>query len=110
MCSSDLAAIGGTNVTLMVRAWSGSDNYTLALTFDNISSSPVYNQNDAGTGDDASDDYNNPTSIVTYVGQNDFSGWASSSADAVDEYTTAIPVDHGITVSLPSILRMLISI
>ena len=98
--SSGNAAIGGTNVTLMVRAWSGSDNYTLALTFDNISSSPVYNQNDAGTGDDASDDYNNPTSIVTYVGQNDFSGWASSSADAVDEYTTAIPVDHGITVSL----------
>lgn len=98
--SSGNAAIGGTNVTLMVRAWSGSDNYTLTLNFSNISSSPVYNQDDAGTGDDASDDYNNPTNIVTYVGQNDFTGWASSSADAVDEYSTSIPVDHGITVSL----------
>ena len=98
--SSGNSAIGGTNVTLLVRAWSGSDNYTLTLTFDNISSSPIYNQNDAGTGDDASDDYNNPTNIVTYVGQNDFTGWASSNGDVVDEYSTAIPVDHGIAVSV----------
>jgi len=98
--TSGNSAIGGTNVTLLVRAWSGGDNYTLTLTFDNISSSPVYNQNDAGTGDDASNDYNNPTNIATYIGQNDFSGWASSSADVVDEYSTAIPVDHGIAVSV----------
>ena len=54
--TSGNSAIGGTNVTLLVRAWSGGDNYTLTLTFDNISSSPIYNQNDAGTGDDASDE------------------------------------------------------
>lgn len=98
--TSGNAAIGGTNVTLLVRAWSGGDNYTLSLSFDNISSSPVYNQDDAGTGDDASDDYNNPTNIVTYIGQNDFTGWASSNSDVVDEYSTAIPVDHGIAVSV----------
>jgi len=91
---------GGSTFNIRVAAWSGSGDYNLALLFDNLSSSPVYNQDDAGTGDDASNDYNNPTAILTTIGQNDFTGWASSSDDAVDEYSTDIPPDYGISVSV----------
>ena len=91
---------GGTTFNIRVNAWSGSGDYSLALLFDNLSSSPVYNQDDAGTGDDASDDYDNPTAILTTIGQNDFTGWASSSDDAVDQYSTGVPPDHGIAVSV----------
>jgi len=91
---------GGSTFNIRVAAWSGFGDYNLALLFDNLSSSPVYNQDDAGTGDDASDDYNNPTAIPTTIGQNDFTGWASSSDDVVDEYSTDIPPDHGISVSV----------
>ena len=98
--TSGNSSVGGTTVTLMVRAWIGADDYTLTLQFDNISSSPVYNQNDSGTGDDASDDYNNPTGIITNIGQNDFTGWASSADDPVDEYSVDVPADYGISVSV----------
>ena len=98
--TSGNSSVGGTTVTLLVRAWIGDDDYTLTLQFDNISSSPVYNQNDSGTGDDASDDYNNPTGIITNIGQNDFTGWASNSDDIVDEYSVDVPADYGISVSV----------
>ena len=98
--TSGNSSVGGTTVTLMVRAWIGDDDYTLTLEFDNISSSPVYNQNDSGTGDDASDDYNNPTGIITNIGQNDFTGWASNAEDIVDEYSVDVPADYGISVSV----------
>ncbi len=98
--TSGNSSVGGTTVTLMVRAWIGDDDYTLTLWFDNVSSSPVYNQNDSGTGDDASDDYNNPTGIITNIGQNDFTGWASSADDVVDEYSVDVPADYGISVSV----------
>ena len=98
--TSGNSSVGGTTVTLMVRAWIGADDYTLTLQFDNISSSPVYNQNDSGTGDDASDDYDNPTGIITNIGQNDFTGWASSADDPVDEYSVDVPADYGISVSV----------
>ena len=83
----------------MVRAWVGDDDYTLTLVFDNISSAPTYNQNDSGTGGDASDDYNNPTGIVTNIGQNDFTGWASNADDPVDQYSVDVPADYVISVS-----------
>ena len=98
--TSGSSPIGGTTVTLLVRAWLGGDDYTLTLWFDNISSSPVYNQNDSGTGGDASNDFNNPTGIVTNIGQNDFIGWASADSDVVDEYSVDVPADHGIAVSV----------
>jgi hypothetical protein len=90
---------GGTTYNIGVTAFSGSGDYNLNLFFDNLSSSQAYNQNDAGTGDDASDDYNSPTSLNTSIGMNNFTGWASDSADAVDQYSTAIPANHGIAVS-----------
>jgi hypothetical protein len=98
--SSGNTAVGGTTVYMMVRAWISGDDYTLTLWFDNISSAPIYNQNDSGTGGDASDDYNNPTGIITNIGQNDFTGWASSSDDVVDEYSVDVPADYGISVSV----------
>jgi len=98
--SSENSSVGGTTVTLMVRAWIGDDDYTLTLEFDNISSAPAYNQNDSGTGDDASDDYDNPTGIIANIGQNDFTGWASNTDDIVDEYAVDVPVDYGIAVSV----------
>ena len=98
--TSGNSSVGGTNVTLMVRAWVGDDDYTLTLVFDNISSAPTYNQNDSGTGGDASDDYNNPTGIITNIGQNDFTGWASNADDPVDEYSVDVPADYGISVSV----------
>ena len=98
--TSGNSSVGGTTVTLLVRAWIGDDDYTLTLQFDNISSSPVYNQNDSGTGDDASDDYNNPTGIIANIGQNDFTGWASNADDIVDEYAVDVPADYGISVSV----------
>ncbi len=98
--SSNNSSVGGTNVALMVRAWTGGDDYTLTIWFDNISSAPVYNQNDSGTGDDASDDYDNPTGIITNIGQNDFTGWASNADDPADEYSVDVPADYGIFVSV----------
>ena len=92
---------GGVTYNVAVVAYFGSSgDYLLNLSFDNLSSSPIYNQNDAGTGDDASDDYNNPTPINTSIGQNVFDGWASDSGDALDEYSTAVPANHGISAIL----------
>jgi len=91
---------GGTTYNIGVTAFSGSGDYNLNISFDNLSSSPVNNQNDAGTGDDASNDYNNPTSLTTNIGVNNFTGWVSSNDDAVDEYSTTVPANYGIAVSL----------
>ena len=91
---------GGITYNIAVVAYSGSGDYLLNITFDNLSSSPIYNQNDAGTGDDASNDYNNPTVINSSIGQTYFSGWASDDGDALDEYSTAVPTNHGISASL----------
>jgi len=91
---------GGITYNIAVVAYSGSGDYLLNITFDNLSSSPIYNQNDAGTGDDASNDYNNPTVINSSIGQTYFSGWASDDGDALDEYSTAVPANHGISASL----------
>jgi len=94
---------GGNDLWFRVYAYgtnTGTHAYNLSFTFDNLSSNPVYNQNDAGTGGDASDDYNNPTFVnMTYVpGNNSFNGWGSNSDDAVDEYETYVPAGHGLAV------------
>lgn len=91
---------GGITYNIGVTAYSGSGDYLLNLTFDNLSTSPIYNQNDAGTGDDASDDYNNPTTLNTSIGENYYNGWASDSGDTIDQYSSAVPANHGIAISL----------
>ena len=91
---------GGITYNIGVTAYSGSGDYLLNITIDNLSSSPIYNQDDAGTGGDASDDYNNPTAINSSIGQSYFSGWASDSGDTLDEYSTTVPANHGISASL----------
>ena len=75
----------------------GTHDYSLSFTFDNLSSAPVNNQDDAGTGGDASNDYLNPTNIsISSVETNiTFSGWGSLNDDLNDNYQTNVPAGHG---------------
>ena len=71
---------GGMDLYFRVFAYgsgTGTHDYSLSFTFDNLSSAPVNNQDDAGTGGDASNDYLNPTNIsISSVETNiTFSGW-----------------------------------
>ena len=95
--SSGSANIGGTTVTLLVRAWASGDNYTLLLNFDNISNSQVYNQNDANSGGDVSGNFSNSYNIV---GNNTYFGWISDSGDVNDIYSIYIPNEFAIEVTL----------
>ena len=95
--------VGGTTVYLQVDDWASSPapgwyNFTLQLF--STTGLPSYNQNDAGTGGDASNDYNNPTfvNMTTVPGNNSFNGWGSNSDDAIDEYETYVPSGHGLAV------------
>lgn len=96
---------GSTNVTnstvyLWINAWSGEGEYSLTIDFLDTTTLPVNNQNDSGSGGDAGDDVNDLTSIPLNIGQNDFTGWASSSQDANDFYEYAVPMDHGIAIEM----------
>ena len=100
--------IGNTTVTLSIRASSGETGYTLSLQFSNIASAPVYNQNDAGTGGDASNNYSSPTPLpvsvsgVNGTGGTHFTGWHSEVGDQDDYYSVYVPPDYGIAIDLTS--------
>ena len=55
---------------------------------------PVNNQDDAGTGGDASNDYLNPTilNVTSVAVNNTFSGWGSLDDDLNDNYQTNVPM------------------
>ena len=96
---------GGMDLYFRVFAYgsgTGTHDYSLSFTFDNLSSAPVNNQDDAGTGGDASNDYLNPTNIsISSVETNiTFSGWGSLNDDLNDNYQTNVPAGHGIRVSV----------
>ena len=86
--SSGSASIGGTTVTLLVRAWSGAENYTLLINFDDISNSQVFNQNDANSGGDASGNF---SSAYNLTGNDTYYGWISDSGDVNDIYAVYVP-------------------
>ena len=106
--NSSNRTIGGTTVTLSIRANTGETIYTMILRFRNISSAPVYNQNDAGTGGDASNNFSSPTFIATSIsgingtGGTHFTGWHSQEADQDDYYSVYVPPDYGIAIDLTS--------
>lgn len=96
---------GGMDLFFRVFAYgsgTGTHDYNLSFTFDNLSSAPVNNQDDAGTGGDASNDFLNPTNIsISSVETNiSFSGWGSLNDDLNDNYQTTVPAGHGIRVSV----------
>jgi len=95
--SSGSADIGGTTVTLLVRAFTGGDNYTLMIYFDNISNSQVYNQNDANSGGDVSGDF---SSAYNINGNSSYLGWISDSGDVNDIYSISIPEQFGLEATL----------
>ena len=86
--SSGSASIGGTTVTLLVRAWSGVENYTLLINFDDISNSQVFNQNDANSGGDVSGNF---SSAYNLTGNDTYYGWISDSGDVNDIYAVYVP-------------------
>jgi hypothetical protein len=97
--------VGGTTVYLQVDDYAFSPapgwyNFTLQLF--STTGLPSYNQNDAGTGGDASNDYLNPTilNITSVAVNNTFSGWGSLDDDLNDNYQTNVPMGHGIRVSV----------
>ena len=67
-----------------------------------MTNAPVNNQDDAGTGGDASNDYLNPTilNITSVAVNNTFNGWGSVDDDLNDNYQTNVPMGHGIRVSV----------
>ena len=96
---------GGSDLFFRVYAYgtnTGTHDYNLSFTFDNLSNAPVNNQDDAGTGGDASNDYLNPTilNITSVAMNNTFSGWGSLDDDLNDNYQTSVPMGHGIRVSV----------
>ncbi|MDP6318087.1 MAG: hypothetical protein QF500_01700 [Candidatus Thalassarchaeaceae archaeon] len=100
--SSGSTNVSNSTVFVQVDAWSGEGEYSLTLNFTEMASLPVNNQNDAGTGGDASDDYLNPTILwinSTSV-NNSYSGWGSLNDDLNDNYQTTVPMGHGIAISV----------
>jgi len=102
------AGHGGTTVFLRVNAYLSfggsaySSDYSLRLDFSNMSTSPINNQNDSGSGGDAGNDVYNSTAIQTSPGVNDFTGWMSVNGDSDDFYVFSVPNDHGIAINLSS--------
>ena len=95
---------GGSNLFFRVFAYgssSGTHAYNLTFNFDNQSNAPVNNQNDAGSGGDASNDYLNPTTLlITAVSvNNSFTGWGSLNDDLNDNYEVNVPMGYGVAVS-----------
>ena len=96
---------GGSDLFFRVFAYgtnTGSHDYNLSFTFDNMSNAPVNNQDDAGLGGDASNDYLNPSnlSITTVLVNNSFTGWGSLNDDLNDNYQTTVPMGHGVAISV----------
>jgi hypothetical protein len=95
--TSGSASIGGTTVTLLVRAWSGADNYSLSINFENISNSPVFNQNDANSGGDVSSNFSTAYNLTP---NNTYYGWISDSGDLNDIYEIYVPSSFAIEVTM----------
>ena len=95
---SGAANIGGTNVSILIDAFSGADDYTLEIWLTNSSTSPGLNQNDANSGGDAGNGFQQalplPSSNGTYY------GWASDNGDDWDVYSIQVPDMHEIEASL----------
>jgi hypothetical protein len=96
---------GGSNLFFRVYAYgtnTGTHDYNLSFTFEDLTNAPVNNQNDAGTGGDASNDYLNPTvvNISSVAVNNTFIGWGSLDDDLNDNYQTNVPMGHGIRVTV----------
>ena len=100
--------VGASNVYLEIKDWPtapsyGSYNVTLSLF--SIIGNPAYNQNDAGSGDDAGDDALNATNLSIPQSTNSsstFSGWKSSSDDGNDYYVFSVPDEHGVEINMTS--------
>ena len=96
--------VGGTIVYLQVDDWGSSAPgwYNLTLELFSTSGMPAYNQDDAGLGGDASNDYLNPSnlSITTVLVNNSFTGWGSLNDDLNDNYQTTVPMGHGVAISV----------
>ena len=97
--------VGGTTVYLQVDDYAFSPapgwyNFTLQLF--STTGLPSYNQNDAGTGGDASNDYLNPTNLlISAVSVNNtFNGWGSLNDDLNDNYEANVPMGYGVAVSV----------
>jgi hypothetical protein len=97
--------VGGTTVYLQVDDYAFSPapgwyNFTLQLF--STTGLPSYNQNDAGTGGDASNDYLNPTNLLinTVSFNNSFNGWGSLNDDILDNYEANVPMGYGVAVSV----------
>jgi hypothetical protein len=96
--------VGGTIVYLQVDDWGSSAPgwYNLTLELFSTAGLPAYNQDDAGTGADASNDYLNPTNLTinTVSANNSYTGWGSLNNDLNDNYQTTVPMGYGIAVSV----------
>ena len=97
--------VGGTTVYLQVDDYAFSPapgwyNFTLQLF--STTGLPSYNQNDAGTGGDASNDYLNPTNLLISAVSvnNSFNGWGSLNDDLNDNYEANVPMGYGVAVSV----------
>lgn len=95
---------GGSDLFFRVYAYganTGTHDYNLTFNFDNMSSAPVNNQDDAGSGGDASNDYLNPTTLlITAVSvNNSYSGWGSLNEDLNDNYQVNVPMGYGVAVT-----------
>jgi hypothetical protein len=96
---------GGNNLFFRVFAYgtnTGVHDYNMTFEFDNMSNAPVNNQDDAGTGGDASNDYLNPTNLLINAVSvnNSFNGWGSLNDDLNDNYQANVPMGYGVAVSV----------
>ena len=104
---------GATNITnqtvfVRVNAWTGEGEYNLNITITDLSSHPMNNQNDSGSGDDAGDDVDSMTNVTVGIGMTNFTGWGSSDVDQNDYYLYSVPIDYGIAIEMnsePTVIR-----
>jgi len=95
---SGAANIGGTNVSILVDAFSGADSYTLEVWLTNSSTSPGFNQNDANSGGDAGNGFQQALALPSSNGT--YFGWASDNGDDWDVYSVQVPDMYEIEASL----------
>ncbi|MDB3855603.1 MSCRAMM family adhesin SdrC [Euryarchaeota archaeon] len=97
---------GGSDLFFKALAYgtlgSGSHDYNLSFNFVDMTNAPVNNQDDAGTGGDASNDYLNPTNLLINAVSvnNSFNGWGSLNDDLNDNYQANVPMGYGVAVSV----------
>ena len=96
--SSGTELVGGTNVSLLVRAWASGDNYSLTIYFQNISSAPAFNQNDANSSTDAGNTFSSALSLPPSNGT--YYGWISDGSDTDDIYQVNVPEGKAIQANL----------